>query len=180
MFYPFDRVHIYVAIFQRLCQGHWKGPHLYLTFKSSHVGTSAIPNRREACRDKSPQTFLPRWFPYISGFTVSPPPLRLTVPLVWWQRFLVTERREERDWGPLLGRLCHFSTTAGQHVYQNMKKRLDSYRCGSDVRLYYFWLLIFKQQRDTTVDAAQFMSFSVFFRLDLSEPPYYCHQIFLP
>lgn len=106
----------------------------------------------EACRDKSLQTFLPRWFPYISGFTVSPPPLRLTVPLVWWQRFLVTERREERDWGPLLGRLCHFRTTAGQHVYQNMKKRLDSYRCGSlncpkmsGYNWCYFWLLIFKQ-----------------------------------
>lgn len=62
MFYPFDRVHIYVAIFQRLCQGHWKGPHLYLTFKSSHVGTSAIPNgerraginhRRRFCPDGS-------------------------------------------------------------------------------------------------------------------------------
>lgn len=38
IFYPFDRMYIYAAIFQTFCQGRLKSPHLDLTFKSSHVG----------------------------------------------------------------------------------------------------------------------------------------------
>lgn len=74
IFYPFDRMYIYVPIFQSFCQGHFKSPHLYLTFKSSHVGMSESKVGK-ACWDKSLQTFLPRWFPYISDFIVSQDPL---------------------------------------------------------------------------------------------------------
>lgn len=38
IFYPFDRMSIYAAIFQTFCQGPLESPHLDLTFKSSPVG----------------------------------------------------------------------------------------------------------------------------------------------
>lgn len=38
IFYPFDRMSIYAAIFHTFCQGRLKSPHLDLTFKSSPVG----------------------------------------------------------------------------------------------------------------------------------------------
>lgn len=58
----------------------------------SHLNLSSEPGM--ACRDKSLHTFRPRWFPYISDFTVSQDPLDLT--LVYDRGFWL--RWEKKIW----------------------------------------------------------------------------------
>lgn len=62
-------MYIYAPIFHSFSRGHLEFPHLYLTFKSSHVGMSES-KLGKARWDKSLQTFPPQWFPYISYFIV--------------------------------------------------------------------------------------------------------------
>lgn len=107
IFYPSDRMYIYVAIFHSFCRGHWESPHLSPVFKSHggrhvwdlHRGRRAGINH---CRHF-----------YLDGSHTSPILLCLRIVCldgawVWWLRCLVTEGREESHWGPLPARLSHW------------------------------------------------------------------------
>lgn len=105
IFYPFDRMYIYVPIFHSFCQGLWN-PLTCISHLNLHMEACLRSKLGKACRDKSPADVSPSMVPIHLRFYCVPG----SSVLMWlWygDRGFWLRRREERDWGPLLGRLCH-------------------------------------------------------------------------